>query len=416
MKLNVLGTEYDLQWTPVGSDVGLEGKNGYCDITTKQIVIADNDEVPRQSDTVGDLDFTEDEATRHEIVHAALYESGMGEYFQDENIVSWIAIQAPKLLHMFLEAGAMSHPGGGHVRCNSQFCAVPGKVVAENQVSDLDDHSARGNDAQNELSFDVMWPQKPTDREVVMARLLESRLAEPWSPFEIGQVTELVGNVLYDSDHKDKRAITFITCPEKHRSVLEKIVEEFDRALRTVPEPVKDEGNKSRHMPYDWSYCTKWTTPNDFPPGPEITCESGTVSMNNEPPDSGFSDGDTTWHECRLQDPRDVADGEYHPERFTCKTAEGHPGCTPVKFDGWAMEELAQAAEILKRGGERKTASDDTLLTIVMAGRDLLESTCNMIEAWTQNDGAPAYANTKAFLNDLSRLANEIKQHLEEFK
>lgn len=367
MKLNVLGTEYELQWTPVGSDVGLEGKNGYCDVTTKQIVIADNDEVPRQSDTVGDLDFTEDEAARHEIVHAALYESGMGEYFQDENIVSWIAIQSPKLLHMFLEAGAMAHPGGGPVRCNSQFCDVPGKVVAENQVSDLDDHRARGNDAQNELSFDEMRPQKTT-------------------------------------------------CPEEHRSVLEKIAEEFDRALRTVPEPVKDEGNKSRHMPYDWPYWTKWTTPNDFPPGPEITCEPGTVSINNLPPDFGFSDGDTTWHECRLQDPRDLADGEYHPERFTRKTAEGHPGCTPVKFDGWTMEELAQAAEILKRGGERKTASDDTLLTIVMAGRDLLESTCNMIEAWTQNDGAPAYANTKAFLNDLSRLANEIKQHLEEFK
>lgn len=51
---------------------------------------------------------------RHEIIHAFLYESGLAENFehanefgQDETMVDWIAMQFPKILEVYKEAGCL---------------------------------------------------------------------------------------------------------------------------------------------------------------------------------------------------------------------------------------------------------------------------------------------------------------------
>ena len=48
--------------------------------------------------------------TRHEIVHAFFFESGLGcesDYAQNEELVDWIARQGPKLYRAWAEAGAL---------------------------------------------------------------------------------------------------------------------------------------------------------------------------------------------------------------------------------------------------------------------------------------------------------------------
>lgn len=99
MKLNILGTEYEIETHRRAEDNRLEFCDGYTDTTTKRIVVFD----PRDetgSDCVDDMEYYKKKVLRHEIVHAALYESGLAEnsdWAFKEEIVDWIAIQIPKL-------------------------------------------------------------------------------------------------------------------------------------------------------------------------------------------------------------------------------------------------------------------------------------------------------------------------------
>lgn len=42
---------------------------------------------------------------RHEVLHAALHESGLTHYANDELLVEWLAVQFPKLAEIFKKAG-----------------------------------------------------------------------------------------------------------------------------------------------------------------------------------------------------------------------------------------------------------------------------------------------------------------------
>lgn len=97
-----------------GADV--EGRNcdsvvrecdGYCDKSSHKIVIntenGDLDDFPRY----------QKQCLRHEIIHAFMFESGLGANWehkpigQEETTVDWIAVQFPKLLEVFEKAGAL---------------------------------------------------------------------------------------------------------------------------------------------------------------------------------------------------------------------------------------------------------------------------------------------------------------------
>lgn len=100
MKVNILGTEYRVEWKKRADDPSLNEADGYFDKTSKRIVVC-------EKDADCDLDnFPEycKKVLRHEIVHAFMYESGLGENWehknigQEETVVDWFAIQGPKII------------------------------------------------------------------------------------------------------------------------------------------------------------------------------------------------------------------------------------------------------------------------------------------------------------------------------
>lgn len=109
LTVKILGTKYTIEEVDKDSDSSLEEADGYCDVTSKRIVItkeysengADNWEERRKK------------LPRHEIVHAFLFESGLHENFRhkkwghDETLVDWIAVQSPKMLKVFKKIGCL---------------------------------------------------------------------------------------------------------------------------------------------------------------------------------------------------------------------------------------------------------------------------------------------------------------------
>lgn len=108
MLINVLGTTYGIHERSAAEDALLEEFDGYCDKTTKLIVIAKQEE----DCELGSYEAYRKKVLRHEIIHAFLFESGLHECWKhedghDETYVDWIAVQFPKLLEAFVEAGCM---------------------------------------------------------------------------------------------------------------------------------------------------------------------------------------------------------------------------------------------------------------------------------------------------------------------
>ncbi len=109
MTVDILGTEYTIIIASRAEDKNLDGCDGYCDKTSRKIVVTAKEEEC-------DLDCFEvyqKKVMRHEIVHAFLFESGLHECFEhkasghEETMVDWIAVQFPKLLKAFKDADCL---------------------------------------------------------------------------------------------------------------------------------------------------------------------------------------------------------------------------------------------------------------------------------------------------------------------
>lgn len=108
MKVNILGTEYNLIESNETQDENLKGKDGYCDTSTKECVV---DEMAETG--IGmkkNMPMYKNAVKRHELIHAFLYESGLDEesWASNEEMVDWFAIQFPKMLKVFEEANCYS--------------------------------------------------------------------------------------------------------------------------------------------------------------------------------------------------------------------------------------------------------------------------------------------------------------------
>lgn len=103
MKLDVLGTEYLILERSKNEDEILGDNSGYCDKTTKKIVIAKRD----SDSTLGDWDAYRRHCLRHEIIHAFMFESGLDsiESYPLEIMVDWTAMQFCKIQRAFEIAG-----------------------------------------------------------------------------------------------------------------------------------------------------------------------------------------------------------------------------------------------------------------------------------------------------------------------
>lgn len=104
--VDVLGSKYKLVESDSGKDVILERADGYCDSTTKTLVIKN---LLPEPNSLGNLSEYKKRVVRHEIIHAFLFESGLASesWADNEEIVDWIAHQFPKLLGAFQSANAL---------------------------------------------------------------------------------------------------------------------------------------------------------------------------------------------------------------------------------------------------------------------------------------------------------------------
>ena len=108
MKINVLGTAYTVKEVDPATDIKLKGqRDGYTDTSIKVCVI-DN---MQEEDPANKANLQEHKkgVVRHELIHAFLYESGLdgNTWATNEEMVDWVALQFPKLLKAFEEAGCL---------------------------------------------------------------------------------------------------------------------------------------------------------------------------------------------------------------------------------------------------------------------------------------------------------------------
>lgn len=99
----VLGTKYSIFFRTEDDDEDLADCDGYCDYSNKTIVIKSDN-----TRNLGDFEWAQRKALRHEIIHAFLSESGLQSNFEhcrkfghDETMVDWFAIQYPKIAELY---------------------------------------------------------------------------------------------------------------------------------------------------------------------------------------------------------------------------------------------------------------------------------------------------------------------------
>lgn len=105
MKINILGTDYKVEYLTKEQDEKLKECDGYCDDTIKECVIYDCLKPDPMSKA--DLIKYRDKCVRHELIHAFLFESGLAcnsAWADNEEMVDWIAYQFPKMLKAFQDA------------------------------------------------------------------------------------------------------------------------------------------------------------------------------------------------------------------------------------------------------------------------------------------------------------------------
>ena len=104
MKVDILGAKWTITLTDKTKDVGLLDSDGYCDPSSRLIVVnnAPDESLSNRQDWVK-------RNLRHEIIHAFLFESGIGFNFSgecighSETMIDWMVIQFPKMLKVFKE-------------------------------------------------------------------------------------------------------------------------------------------------------------------------------------------------------------------------------------------------------------------------------------------------------------------------
>lgn len=144
-KVNILGTEYRMEFQCIADDPYLEKCDGYVDRTTKKIVIGN-----RERDCeIGDFDAHQRKVIRHEIIHAYCEESGLSvnvvnpDLGVPETYVDWFAIQAPKIYRTYAELGVLDVPqlaeGIRPKNCKGCFGA------ADNSCQKCDTERPQGN-------------------------------------------------------------------------------------------------------------------------------------------------------------------------------------------------------------------------------------------------------------------------------
>ena len=106
MKINVLGAKYKISERTEMEDALLSQVSGYCDNTTREIVLRRISDDKSVRDC-GDQNVVQAKTLRHELAHAFLFESGLEEYSRNETLVDWIAEMMPKMVKAMNKANCL---------------------------------------------------------------------------------------------------------------------------------------------------------------------------------------------------------------------------------------------------------------------------------------------------------------------
>jgi len=108
MKINILGTEYEIKKLSESDypKLKISDANGLAELYSKELII-DKNMNPQTGKEYANFEGYENKVVRHEIIHAFFHESGLVDYCQDEDLVNWLALQAPKMIKAFQEANCL---------------------------------------------------------------------------------------------------------------------------------------------------------------------------------------------------------------------------------------------------------------------------------------------------------------------
>lgn len=108
MKIDILGIEYKVVQGSQTTFPELADGDGYTDTSTKTIVVDDMKSKMNEIGMKKNLEEHKKTVIRHEVIHAFLFESGLAEnsntsdaWAVNEEMVDWLAIQAPKIFKVF---------------------------------------------------------------------------------------------------------------------------------------------------------------------------------------------------------------------------------------------------------------------------------------------------------------------------
>ena len=108
MKLKILGRDYKVVVVPE-DDHNLDGADGRCSFWSGMIWVSDCSAWGEET-----REAYYRQILRHEIIHAFLFESGMAynsasaeHWAMNEEMVDWFAIQGPKVLKIWEQAGCL---------------------------------------------------------------------------------------------------------------------------------------------------------------------------------------------------------------------------------------------------------------------------------------------------------------------
>ena len=108
--INILGSEWSIDYKTPETDGALSNARGYTNYASRRIVINMS---TRGFFTTDEYLFYLKKVLRHEIIHAFLFESGLGKNLEhrklghEETMVDWIALQFPKIYQAFREADCL---------------------------------------------------------------------------------------------------------------------------------------------------------------------------------------------------------------------------------------------------------------------------------------------------------------------
>ena len=109
MTIDIMGSAWTITECSEKDDPNLNNADGYCDWTTRRIVIE-----REISGSLNDMEEYIRKVTRHEIVHAFLLECGLHEatsatdsWANNEEMVDWFARVGPRIHAAWRAAGAV---------------------------------------------------------------------------------------------------------------------------------------------------------------------------------------------------------------------------------------------------------------------------------------------------------------------